>query len=142
MHQVRVCFSSVTKVAVNPQWLEKLSLKFLQTNPKFLTVTNYETMYLFSRFIPRTYEKGYIRIVKGSGCSSSVGRTGRSQVVSLGNGCVYPGIVIHELMHAIGKKRKMGKFLALHLLMWQILGLSGIHKIVSPPQVSYIIPKA
>jgi len=54
------------------------------------------------KFIPRTYEKGYIRIVKGSGCSSSVGRTGRSQVVSLGNGCVYPGIVIHELMHAIG----------------------------------------
>ena len=106
-------------------------------------MTNYLQNFVFlSRFIPRTYEKGYIRIVKGSGCSSSVGRTGRSQVVSLGNGCVYPGIVIHELMHAIGKKRKMGKFLALHLLMWQILVLSGICKSVSSLQVSYFIPKA
>jgi len=54
------------------------------------------------KFVPRVRQTSYIRIVKGSGCSSSVGRTGRSQVVSLGNGCVYPGIVIHELMHAIG----------------------------------------
>jgi len=54
------------------------------------------------RFVPRTNEKGYINIMQGSGCSSSVGRTGRSQQVSLGNGCVYTGIVMHELMHATG----------------------------------------
>ena len=54
------------------------------------------------RFVPRTNQRAYIHIVKGSGCSSSVGRTGNVQSVSLGNGCVYPGIVIHELMHAIG----------------------------------------
>ena len=34
------------------------------------------------RFIPRTSERGYINIMKGSGCSSSVGRTGRMQQVS------------------------------------------------------------
>ena len=54
------------------------------------------------RFVPRTNEKGYINIMQGSGCSSSVGRTGRMQQVSLGNGCVYTGIVMHELMHASG----------------------------------------
>ena len=54
------------------------------------------------RFVPRTSERGYINIMKGSGCSSSVGRTGSRQQVSLGTGCVYTGIVIHELMHATG----------------------------------------
>jgi len=54
------------------------------------------------RFRPRTSERAYIHIVKGSGCSSSVGRTGSQQSVSLGNGCVYTGIVMHELMHASG----------------------------------------
>jgi hypothetical protein len=48
------------------------------------------------RFRPRTSEKAYIHIMKGSGCSSSVGRTGSRQTVSLGNGCVYAGArIIH-----------------------------------------------
>jgi len=54
------------------------------------------------RFRPRTSEQAYIHIMKGSGCSSSVGKTGSQQSVSLGNGCVYTGIVMHELMHAAG----------------------------------------
>jgi len=54
------------------------------------------------RFRPRTSEQAYIHIMKGTGCSSSVGRTGSQQTVSLGNGCVYTGIVMHELMHAAG----------------------------------------
>lgn len=54
------------------------------------------------RFVPRTNQRDYIHIIKGSGCSSNVGRTGGAQPVSLGNGCVYVGIVIHELMHAAG----------------------------------------
>ena len=35
--------------------------------------------------------------MKGSGCSSSVGRTGSAQSVSLGNGCVYTGMVTQLL---------------------------------------------
>ena len=45
------------------------------------------------RFRPRTNEKAFIHIMKGNGCSSSVGRTGSQQTVSLGNGCVYTGSV-------------------------------------------------
>jgi len=54
------------------------------------------------RFKPRTSERAYIHIMKGNGCSSSIGRTGSKQSVSLGTGCVYAGIVMHELMHASG----------------------------------------
>ncbi|XP_040568966.1 zinc metalloproteinase nas-6 [Lepeophtheirus salmonis] len=54
------------------------------------------------RFLPRTNQHAYVHIMKGDGCSSSVGRTGGIQTISLGNGCIYKGIVIHELMHAIG----------------------------------------
>ena len=58
--------------------------------------------YTCLRFKPRTNEQGYIYITKGSGCHSRVGYQGRRQDVSLGQGCMYPGIVIHEFMHAIG----------------------------------------
>ncbi|XP_069190109.1 zinc metalloproteinase nas-13 isoform X5 [Procambarus clarkii] len=54
------------------------------------------------RFVPRTIEKDYIHILKGDGCSSSVGRVAGAQQVSLGPGCLYVGIVMHELMHAAG----------------------------------------
>ena len=43
------------------------------------------------KFVPRTSQTAYIHLVKGSGCSSTIGRTGRMQTVSLGQGCVYSG---------------------------------------------------
>ncbi|XP_064107762.1 zinc metalloproteinase nas-4-like [Macrobrachium nipponense] len=54
------------------------------------------------RFVPRSVERDYIHIIKGDGCSSAVGRTGGAQAVSLGPGCLYVGIVMHEFMHAAG----------------------------------------
>ncbi|KAK7080338.1 Meprin A subunit beta [Halocaridina rubra] len=55
------------------------------------------------RFVPRqTHHHSYVHILKGRGCSSSVGRVGGAQVVSLGNGCAQYGVIIHEFMHALG----------------------------------------
>ena len=54
--------------------------------------------------VPRIGERSYISLYRGSGCSSSVGRQGGMQVLKLGPNCVSSvGVVIHELMHAVGK---------------------------------------
>lgn len=72
------------------------------------------------RFVPRSSEHNYIYIYPDSGCWSLVGRNGGRQSVSravaaydvgaascllqlsLGSGCIQKGIIIHELMHAVG----------------------------------------
>ncbi|EPB78087.1 shTK domain protein [Ancylostoma ceylanicum] len=41
----------------------------------------------------------YIHIVPDDGCYSLVGRIGGKQPLSLGDGCIQKGIIIHELMH-------------------------------------------
>uniref|UniRef100_A0A2L2XY81 Metalloendopeptidase n=1 Tax=Parasteatoda tepidariorum TaxID=114398 RepID=A0A2L2XY81_PARTP len=54
------------------------------------------------RFVSRTTERDYIKIFEGKGCYSAVGRIGNPQSLSLGDGCMYVGTVIHELGHALG----------------------------------------
>ena len=49
-----------------------------------------------------TSHNNRIRIVKEGGCWSYVGMTRGDQKLSLGNGCVYKGVIQHEFIHAIG----------------------------------------
>ena len=41
-------------------------------------------------------------IVPSLRCWSLIGRVGGEQQISIGVGCEYKGVVIHEMMHAIG----------------------------------------
>jgi len=62
------------------------------------------------QFRPRSSEADYIHIQKGNGCSSHVGRSRGGQPVTLGQGCVHTGTVIHELMHAAGFWHEQSRF--------------------------------
>ncbi|XP_013409923.1 MAM and LDL-receptor class A domain-containing protein 1 isoform X1 [Lingula anatina] len=56
------------------------------------------------RWINRTTEKSYVQFIRGTGCSSSVGRSSasRSQRISLSRSCFSHGAIVHEMMHALG----------------------------------------
>ncbi|XP_054710044.1 astacin-like metalloprotease toxin 5 [Uloborus diversus] len=55
------------------------------------------------RFVPRSNQRNYVRIFYGQGCYSMVGMQNYGeQALSLGNGCLHVGTVIHELGHALG----------------------------------------
>ncbi|XP_031572670.1 meprin A subunit beta-like [Actinia tenebrosa] len=57
------------------------------------------------KFVPRKNEKNWIKFVKKSGCYSSVGKIywkRGGQDVSIGQGCARKGIIMHELLHALG----------------------------------------
>jgi astacin len=53
-------------------------------------------------FVERSDQKDYVTIYAGDGCWSYVGRSGGEQKLSLGDGCLGEGTVIHELGHALG----------------------------------------
>ncbi|XP_042342178.1 high choriolytic enzyme 1-like [Plectropomus leopardus] len=55
------------------------------------------------RFVPRQSEYDYISIENRAGCFSALGRAGGRQVLSLNRqGCLYHGIIQHEINHALG----------------------------------------
>lgn len=55
------------------------------------------------RFKPRKFSKDYLQIFSGKYCKSHLGRTGGPQPLSLNwRVCFEKGIIIHELLHALG----------------------------------------
>ena len=45
----------------------------------------------------------YVEVFKDGGCYSLLGRGGRGrQPLSLSNGCIQQGVIVHEFMHALG----------------------------------------
>lgn len=62
------------------------------------------------KFVPRTTQSDYVNIVEGNGCTSYVGRIRGRQELSLGANCQYFGIVVHELIHAIGFHHMHNKY--------------------------------
>ncbi|XP_040188615.1 embryonic protein UVS.2-like [Rana temporaria] len=66
-----------------------------------LAMAEFETLTCV-RFVLRTTEESYLNITPDRGCYSYLGRTGGSQTVSLGGGCVYMKTIQHELEHALG----------------------------------------
>ena len=45
----------------------------------------------------------YVEVFKDGGCYSLLGRVGRGrQPLSLSNGCIQQGVIVHEFMHALG----------------------------------------
>ncbi|KAJ0050124.1 hypothetical protein NL108_012201 [Boleophthalmus pectinirostris] len=59
--------------------------------------------YTCVRLVPRQSQSDYISIENQSGCFSSMGRQGGRQVLSLNRqGCVHPGVIQHEINHALG----------------------------------------
>lgn len=55
------------------------------------------------RFKPRKVAKDYVHIFSGKYCKSNLGRTGGAQELSLNwKLCFEKGIIIHELLHALG----------------------------------------
>jgi len=59
------------------------------------------------RFVPRSNQIAYISVQNRGGCYSSLGRTGRMQVLSLNRrGCLSYGTIQHEFNHALGFKHE------------------------------------
>jgi len=54
------------------------------------------------KLVPRNGDNDYVDVFPGDGCYARLGRSGGQQPLSLGNGCVYQGTIIHEFEHAIG----------------------------------------
>eukprot|EP00111_Clytia_hemisphaerica_P006483 TCONS_00018805-protein len=54
------------------------------------------------RFVPRTTQRGYVEFIRGSGCYSEIGYKRRRQRISIGSGCQTKGVIIHEILHALG----------------------------------------
>ncbi|GIY36206.1 astacin [Caerostris extrusa] len=54
------------------------------------------------RFVERTTQTAYVFVINDMGkCYSYLGRQGKRQTMSLGDGCLFTGTVVHEMGHAL-----------------------------------------
>ncbi|XP_067133059.1 astacin-like metalloprotease toxin 5 [Centruroides vittatus] len=53
-------------------------------------------------FKERRYERDYVKFTAADGCYSSFGQVGGAQTLSLGEGCEFVGVIVHEIGHALG----------------------------------------
>jgi Astacin (Peptidase family M12A)/ShK domain-like len=54
------------------------------------------------KIIQRTTESDYIMFIKSAACTSSIGRVGGIQYISLSLVCIRKGLILHEILHALG----------------------------------------
>ncbi|VDM97892.1 unnamed protein product [Thelazia callipaeda] len=95
--------------------------KNYQDNDKLVILEAFNEFHVRTciKFVPKTLlDYDYIYIIPGDGCFSMIGKngwcqetfcslkfdlkSGGKQMVSLGDGCLKKGIIIHELMHVLG----------------------------------------
>ena len=84
-----------------PSWLDVLPLGRLEMCWIIPYTYNANTLTLCYRE-KQSSDSHYVTVHRGSGCSSSVGKIGGQQYLSLGNGCMIKSTVQHEFIHAIG----------------------------------------
>ncbi|XP_075137793.1 embryonic protein UVS.2-like [Leptodactylus fuscus] len=72
-----------------------------QQNLFTTSIQEYESLTCV-RFVNRATEDTYLYISSTGGCLSRVGRVRGAQSVNIGAGCMYRGIIQHELNHVLG----------------------------------------
>ncbi|XP_028514125.1 zinc metalloproteinase nas-13 isoform X1 [Exaiptasia diaphana] len=53
-------------------------------------------------FVERQDEQDYVTLMRGTHCYSTVGRVKGEKVLSVGHGCEYHNVLLHEIGHTIG----------------------------------------
>ncbi|XP_069805664.1 embryonic protein UVS.2-like [Dendropsophus ebraccatus] len=87
---------------VNVPYAFAFNYSDLQRNLFKTSMEEYQSLTCI-RFVNRTTEDNFLNIMAAQGCVASLGRVGGGQLVGLSpTGCIYRGIIQHELNHALG----------------------------------------